>query len=102
MLELKRAASLQRLFPDYASVAIVSLLYSRCATRGRRLVFLGECGSHIALTPLYARARHPACGPMAVFRVIQEAIREALAAITAQDALGWFRHCGSQPAELAN
>ncbi len=32
---------------------------------------------------------------------LQEAIIEALAAITAHDALGWFRHCGYQPTELA-
>jgi hypothetical protein len=30
---------------------------------------------------------------------LQEAIIQALATITAQDAHGWFRHCGYQPAD---
>lgn len=31
----------------------------------RRLVVVDECGSNIALTPLYARSRHPGNAPMA-------------------------------------
>jgi transposase len=32
----------------------------------RKLVVIDECGTNIALTPLYARARHPGSAPLAV------------------------------------
>jgi hypothetical protein len=32
-----------------------------------KIVVVDECGSNIALTPLYARARDPGNGPMAAF-----------------------------------
>jgi hypothetical protein len=34
----------------------------------KQLVVLDECGSNIALTPLYARARNPDNGPEAAYR----------------------------------
>ena len=58
----------------------------------KRLVIVDESGSNIALTPLYARAHE----------ALQEAIGQALETVTAADALGWFTHCGYQPALASN
>jgi hypothetical protein len=36
----------------------------------RKLVVIDECGSNIALMPLYARARHPGSEPMTELHAI--------------------------------
>ena len=57
------------------------------------LVFIDECGSNIeeAFSKLKTALRRAGARTR---EALQEAIARALLTITAQDAQGWFQHCG--------
>jgi transposase len=76
-----------------------AMVRARIEARGCRLLFLPA--SSPDLNPIEeAFSKRKACLRRAEARTraaLEEAIRAALAAITAHDARGWFAHCGYHP-----